>query len=247
VAAYYSSSSSDQQLAELSRQIDPRPASASSQPLPGRVSASPSTIPIGRPVLGPRPCGAMPCFMPGGCGRMAQIEAEGWQRCRPAWSSSDSAALIFHPRWRRARNSPVAPTEAGRPWCAGDQTVRDCRRPGKRPLAFRGLGARRWRRPAPICPQSMNERIKSVVSIALFVLCWPEFGPSAYAPWPCDLAAASEPAESRAAPQNRRSCPPGSPIPPIHSLPIQRKDLPAHEQRPCRSRLLSLRRHYGGR
>ncbi len=73
----------DDQLAELSRQIDPdRPSGLQLRPLPRRGERFPDDDPELEPVLGPRPCSDA-LFLQGLLEGLCDIEARGWQRLQP--------------------------------------------------------------------------------------------------------------------------------------------------------------------
>jgi len=145
----------------------------------------------------------MPCFCRGlaekGMARSrARRPGNGLQA--PFGSSSDRAGdqpSVAAPQ------SPVAPTEAAGPGVPVINPSGIVVGPGQRPAGLSGARARKMEATCSIAPRAMNERIKSVVSIALF-LCWPGFVAfsSFTGAWPVCSGSASEPAESRAGPES---------------------------------------------
>ncbi|MCT0205679.1 sugar kinase [Synechococcus sp. CS-602] len=128
---------SDQQLAELSRQIDPsRPSGLQLQPLPGRGERFPVDDPDRQPVLGPRPVSDA-LFLQGLLEGMAQIEAEGWQRLQALGAPAIGRVITLgggarNPQWRRLRQQALGVPVINRPGLSSAL--------GSARLACRGLG-----------------------------------------------------------------------------------------------------------
>ncbi len=162
---------SDAELERLSRQIDPsRPSGLHYRPLPSRGERFPVDDPDLLPILEPRPVSDA-LFLQGLLEGLARIEAQGWARLR---SAGCTAAAAGDQPGGRGPQSPVASaaTAGDRPAGAqpsgpdagpGHGTAGPERPEGDRPNAEDGGACTPAREP-------MNERLRTVISMALFVV-----------------------------------------------------------------------------
>jgi sugar (pentulose or hexulose) kinase len=99
---------SDQQLVELSRQIDPATVSGLAlRPLPGRGERFPVDDPDLEPVLAPRPVSDV-LFLQGLLEGLAEIERAGWYRLRQLGAPEVQRVISLgggarNPQWRAIR------------------------------------------------------------------------------------------------------------------------------------------------
>ncbi|MEX1316305.1 MAG: FGGY-family carbohydrate kinase [Synechococcaceae cyanobacterium] len=111
---------SDQQLAELSRQIDPATRSGLAlRPLPGRGERFPVDDPDLEPVLGPRPVSDV-LFLQGLLEGLAEIERAGWARLRQLGAPAVQRVISLgggarNPQWRTIREQHLGRTVLNRP------------------------------------------------------------------------------------------------------------------------------------
>ena len=111
---------SDAQIAELSRQIDPRqPTGLRLRPLPARGERFPVDDPQLEPVLGPRPIGDgryLQALLEG----LTAIEQQGWQRLRQAGAPPLRRVITLgggarNPQWRQLRQRSLGVPVLNRP------------------------------------------------------------------------------------------------------------------------------------
>jgi len=111
---------SDSQLAELSRQIDPRrPSDLKLRPLPGRGERFPIDDPDLEPVLEPRPVSDA-LFLQGLLEGLARHEAAGWARLRELGAPPIDRVITLgggatNPQWRAIRQSILGIPVLNRP------------------------------------------------------------------------------------------------------------------------------------
>ena len=111
---------SDDQLAELSRQIDPdRPSGLQLRPLPRRGERFPDDDPELEPILGPRPCSDA-LFLQGLLEGLSDIEARGWQRLQPSEAPPLQRVITLgggavNPQWRTLRQRRLGLPVLNRP------------------------------------------------------------------------------------------------------------------------------------
>lgn len=128
---------SDNQIADLSRQIDPdRPSGLQLRPLPRRGERFPDDDPGLEPVLGPRPCSDA-LYLQGLLEGLAEIEARGWQRLQPSWAPPLQRVITLgggalNPQWRQLRQRRLGLPVLNRPHLSAAL--------GMARLAARGMG-----------------------------------------------------------------------------------------------------------
>lgn len=111
---------SDQDLAELSRQINPdQPSGLQLRPLPRRGERFPVDDPDLEPLLGPRPVSDA-LFLQGLLEGLAAIERDGWQRLQALGAPPIGRVISLgggahNPQWRRIRERCLAVPVANRP------------------------------------------------------------------------------------------------------------------------------------
>lgn len=104
---------SEDQLAELSRQIDPESDSGLSlRPLPAQGERFPVDDPELQPVLEPRPVSDA-LYLHGLLEGLAEIEAQGWQRLKALGAETPQRIISIgggarNPQWRRLRERRLA-------------------------------------------------------------------------------------------------------------------------------------------
>ncbi len=114
---------SDAQLAELSRQIDPRrPSGLALRPLPRPGERFPVDDPALAPVLGPRPVSDA-LFLQALLEGLAAIEAEGWRRLAQLGAPPLQRVLSIgggarNPQWRALRQRLLGVPVLNRPHCS---------------------------------------------------------------------------------------------------------------------------------
>ena len=114
---------SDQQLAELSRQIDPeRPSGLQLRPLNGRGERFPQEDPELEPILEPRPVSDA-LYLQGLLEGLSRIEAEGWRRLRELGAPPLQRVISVgggarNPQWRQLRQRQLGLPVLNRPGLA---------------------------------------------------------------------------------------------------------------------------------
>lgn len=114
---------SDEQLTELSRQLDPeRPSGLHLRPLPAPGERFPVDDPLLEPVLGPRPVSDA-LYLQGLLEGLATIEAAGWQRlqelgARPIQRVISLGGGAVNPQWRRLRERRLGIPVISKPRCS---------------------------------------------------------------------------------------------------------------------------------
>ena len=113
---------SDDQIEELSRQIDPRqPTGLQLRPLPARGERFPVDDPELEPLLGPRPISDaryLQALLEG----LTAIEKQGWQRLQAAGAPALERVITLgggarNPQWRRLRQQSLGIPVLNRPGC----------------------------------------------------------------------------------------------------------------------------------
>ncbi len=135
---------SDEQIAELSRQIDPRrPSGLDLLPLPARGERFPVDDPLLEPRLEPRPVSDA-LYLQALLEGLTRIERQGWQRLRELGAPPVRRVLTLgggarNPQWRLLRQQALGVPVLQRPGCSAAL--------GMALLALRGAG--RMEAPAP--------------------------------------------------------------------------------------------------
>ena len=113
---------SDEQLVELSRQIDPRrPTGLALRPLPGPGERFPVDDPALEPQLEPRPVSDA-LYLQGLLEGLAEIERAGWQRLAELGAPPIRRVISLgggarNPQWRRLRQQSLGIPVLNRPGC----------------------------------------------------------------------------------------------------------------------------------
>jgi sugar (pentulose or hexulose) kinase len=117
---------SDQQLVELSRQIDPRrPSGLALRPLLRRGERFPVDDPALEPILEPRPVGDA-LYLQGLLEGLAAIEQQGWRRLRELGAPPIQRVISLgggarNPQWRLIRQRLLGVPVRNRPQCTAAQ------------------------------------------------------------------------------------------------------------------------------
>jgi sugar (pentulose or hexulose) kinase len=117
---------SDAQLAELSRQIDPRcPSGLQLRPLPRPGERFPVDDPALEPVLEPRPVSDA-LYLQGLLEGLATIERDGWHRLRELGAPPVQRVITLgggasNPQWRAIRQRSLGVSVLNRPQCTAAQ------------------------------------------------------------------------------------------------------------------------------